>query len=57
MSTKQLEDQIEKVRLRMYQLYAKSPHDPIVVEVSQELDELLNQLKEITSHADKDMKK
>ncbi|MBH0229228.1 Spo0E family sporulation regulatory protein-aspartic acid phosphatase [Halobacillus sp. KCTC 3957] len=32
------------MRLTMYQLYLKDPHNPQVLEVSQSLDELLNEL-------------
>ena len=57
MSTNQLEGQIERLRLHMYELYYKNPHDPKVVQISQELDELLNQLKQINTQTDQDMNK
>ncbi|MFC7062033.1 Spo0E family sporulation regulatory protein-aspartic acid phosphatase [Halobacillus seohaensis] len=39
-----LEDKIEQVRFKMYNYYTKNPSDFRVLEVSRELDELLNQL-------------
>ncbi|MFD1018280.1 aspartyl-phosphate phosphatase Spo0E family protein [Thalassobacillus hwangdonensis] len=42
-----LEDKIEKMRKKMYDVYMKDPKDPDVVVVSQELDKLLNNLMDL----------
>ncbi|MCA0972016.1 aspartyl-phosphate phosphatase Spo0E family protein [Halobacillus litoralis] len=39
----QLEDQIEQLRKRMYQIYVDDPEDDQLLKVSQELDVLLNE--------------
>ncbi|MBA2176353.1 aspartyl-phosphate phosphatase Spo0E family protein [Halobacillus locisalis] len=38
-----LEEQIEVLRLKMYRMYEENPQDERLLEVSQELDQLLNQ--------------
>ncbi|MCU6330461.1 aspartyl-phosphate phosphatase Spo0E family protein [Enterobacter quasiroggenkampii] len=38
-----LEKQIEELRQRMYRMYREDPLNPQVIEVSQTLDELLNE--------------
>ncbi|WP_281249160.1 aspartyl-phosphate phosphatase Spo0E family protein [Halobacillus massiliensis] len=38
-----LEEQIEELRQRMYRMYREDPLNPQVIEVSQTLDELLNE--------------
>lgn len=40
---KGLEEQIEVLRLKMYRMYEENPLDERLLEVSQELDQLLNQ--------------
>ncbi|TGB03843.1 aspartyl-phosphate phosphatase Spo0E family protein [Halobacillus salinus] len=40
---KQLEEQIEQLRLRMYQIYEENPEDDRLLQVSQDLDVLLNE--------------
>ncbi|MGP4077857.1 aspartyl-phosphate phosphatase Spo0E family protein [Halobacillus sp. K22] len=37
-----LEKQIEELRIRMYEIYNQNPTDEELVQISQELDELLN---------------
>jgi len=37
-----LEKQIEELRIRMYEIYNQNPTDDELVEISQELDDLLN---------------
>ncbi len=41
---KGLEEQIEVLRLKMYRMYEENPNDEQLLDVSQELDQLLNQL-------------
>ncbi|MBM7551863.1 aspartyl-phosphate phosphatase Spo0E family protein [Thalassobacillus pellis] len=40
-----LKEKIEAMRLKMYRIYAKNPLDNELLEVSQALDDLLNQLE------------
>ncbi|SEA54673.1 Spo0E like sporulation regulatory protein [Thalassobacillus cyri] len=44
MNDKELEDKVEQLRNKMYTLYLDDPLNPQVVEVSQSLDSLLNEL-------------
>ncbi|WP_173915554.1 aspartyl-phosphate phosphatase Spo0E family protein [Halobacillus sp. Marseille-Q1614] len=44
----ELEEKIEQVRLKMYKFYSENPTDQRVLEVSTELDHLLNRLNEAT---------
>ncbi|SFG24760.1 Spo0E like sporulation regulatory protein [Halobacillus alkaliphilus] len=37
-----LEKQIEELRIRMYDIYNQNPTDEELVQISQELDDLLN---------------
>ncbi|RWZ58081.1 aspartyl-phosphate phosphatase Spo0E family protein [Halobacillus fulvus] len=39
---KRLEEQIEHLRTKMYEIYENDPSDKRLLEVSQNLDELLN---------------
>ncbi|MCA0983398.1 aspartyl-phosphate phosphatase Spo0E family protein [Halobacillus yeomjeoni] len=43
-SIENLQEKIEKTRRCMYRLYSENPSNPRVIEVSQSLDELLNEL-------------
>ncbi|WP_268235664.1 aspartyl-phosphate phosphatase Spo0E family protein [Halobacillus andaensis] len=45
---KQLEERIEQLRLEMYKAFLENPQDPQVVEISQSLDELLNEYNRLT---------
>ncbi|WP_173915379.1 aspartyl-phosphate phosphatase Spo0E family protein [Halobacillus sp. Marseille-Q1614] len=40
-----LEKGIESLREKMYGCYMKNPNDPELVKISQELDDLLNELE------------
>ncbi|WP_412767978.1 Spo0E family sporulation regulatory protein-aspartic acid phosphatase [Halobacillus yeomjeoni] len=43
-SIEDLQEKIEKTRQCMYRLYSENPSNPRVIEVSQSLDDLLNEL-------------
>ncbi|WP_082233301.1 aspartyl-phosphate phosphatase Spo0E family protein [Halobacillus massiliensis] len=42
----ELEKEIEQVRFKMYKCYLENPTDPCVIDVSTQLDTLLNKLDE-----------
>ncbi|MCA0983373.1 aspartyl-phosphate phosphatase Spo0E family protein [Halobacillus yeomjeoni] len=44
MDERELEAQIDQMRQTMQKLYLEDPHNPQVLEVSQSLDDLLNEL-------------
>lgn len=48
-NTKQLEHEIEILRLKMYEAFAKNPNDEEVIKISQHLDELMNEYTRLTS--------
>ncbi|MFC7321707.1 aspartyl-phosphate phosphatase Spo0E family protein [Halobacillus campisalis] len=41
----ELENKIEKIRQRMYEIYTKNPTDTEVLKISQQLDDVLNELE------------
>ncbi|WP_394219403.1 aspartyl-phosphate phosphatase Spo0E family protein [Halobacillus trueperi] len=41
-----LEQQIEELRTRMYEIYNNNPTDAELLRISQELDDLLNRFRE-----------
>nr|WP_256558270.1 aspartyl-phosphate phosphatase Spo0E family protein [Halobacillus sp. A1] len=40
-----MEKKIEKIRQRMYEIYTKNPTDAEVLKISQQLDDVLNELE------------
>ncbi|WP_164908506.1 aspartyl-phosphate phosphatase Spo0E family protein [Halobacillus litoralis] len=49
MYKEKLEQQIEELRIRMYELYNNNPADEELVRISQELDDLLNRFRKRTA--------
>ncbi|WP_226584763.1 aspartyl-phosphate phosphatase Spo0E family protein [Halobacillus litoralis] len=45
-----LEEQIEELRLRMYEIHNKNSEDTELLRISQELDDLLNRFREQESY-------
>ncbi|MGP4060729.1 Spo0E family sporulation regulatory protein-aspartic acid phosphatase [Halobacillus sp. H74] len=55
MYKEKLEQQIEELRIRMYELYNNNPADEELVRISQELDGLLNRFRKRTADVQIDM--
>lgn len=49
-SKKKIKQQIEKTRHEMYQIYENDPKSSQLLEISQELDSLLNEYHKLQNH-------